>query len=127
MFSIAFLCLHFFSSKSMVLVNHHLGFVFLAADPDHWCRVDELSRTNWTVEEIKNISIPFHYENGKFDKCLMHDLDYDSLVETYDSFQDAYNAVIKGNSKLGSRKCNEWNYDQSIYQSTVVTQVWVDY
>ena len=111
----------FLALQALVLVSHHLGSVFLAADPDHWCRVDELSRgTNWTAEEIKNISIP--YRNGKHDQCLMYDLDYDSLVETYESFQDAFDS-LKNHTGLITKACNQWTYNQSIYQSTVVTQV----
>ena len=107
--------------QSLVLVGHHLGFVFLGADPDHWCRVDELSRgTSWTEEEIKNISIP--YTDGKYDKCLMYDLDYDSLVDGNKSFEDAYRS-LNNHLGLSNRTCSEWNYDRSIYQSTVVTQV----
>lgn len=35
-----------------------LGYAFLGALPDHWCSIDELKESNWTITEIKRISIP---------------------------------------------------------------------
>ena len=109
-------------SQFYVLVPHHLGFVFLGASPQHWCQASELSRANWTQEEIKNVSIPF--KDGQYDQCLMYDLNYIQLLERYESpeeEEDVYSSTEAG--EVQKRTCKKWNYDSSIYQSTVVTEV----
>jgi len=44
--------------QAMFIYFHHVGYVFLGAVPEHWCEIDELRGTNWTREEIRNLSIP---------------------------------------------------------------------
>ena len=103
-----------------MLVPHHLGFLYLGTVPNHWCQVSELtSRTNWTKEEIKNISIPF--EDGKYDTCLMYDLNYSQLAENYEFPEDLRSDIKQ--QEVRTRTCNAWDYDTSTYQSTIATQV----
>lgn len=35
---------------------HLASYVFLAAKPEHWCKVPELARTDWSPQQLRNIS-----------------------------------------------------------------------
>jgi hypothetical protein len=36
-----------------------VGYIFIGAVPQHWCKMDVLmNSTDWTAEQIKEISIP---------------------------------------------------------------------
>lgn len=51
------LIMHIF--QLIIVTWHHIGYSFLGAVPDHWCKIEDLeTRTNWTLTEIKRLSIP---------------------------------------------------------------------
>ncbi|CAG7823398.1 unnamed protein product [Allacma fusca] len=110
--------------QGVVLVNHHLGFVFLGAVPAHWCQVGELSSSPWTLDQIKNISIPRKtpLEDGTivWENCDMYDMNYTELVSSGLSFDEVYQSI--NFSALSTKVCSEWAYDRSIYEDTVVSE-----
>ena len=86
--------------------------VFAAAIPDHWCALSELNTqsSNSSVEELKELLIPKEEKNGElvFSSCLAYD--------------DIWNGTIS-NDERKTKKCSKWTYDQSVYESTAVTEV----
>lgn len=49
------------SLQLMLLTWNHMGYIFIGAVPDHWCHLEQLDNTSWSVEQIRNISIPKIY------------------------------------------------------------------
>jgi hypothetical protein len=35
---------------------HLASYVFMAVEPEHWCKVPQLSRSHWTKQQVRNIS-----------------------------------------------------------------------
>ncbi|CAL8128169.1 unnamed protein product [Orchesella dallaii] len=113
------------SLQLIVLTWHHIGYAFLGSVPDHWCSIEELKDSNWTLEQIKLISIPkkSSVENVNkmvFEQCQQYDWDYLNLLESSSSFEDAYSKIDFEDAP--TKSCERWDYDRSIYQSTVATE-----
>lgn len=83
--------------------------VFVAAVPDHWCRVPEVNGSS--VDERKNYSIPLDGDD-RFSQCYQYDLNY-SASAGYDD--DRYSHIVP--CKHG------WEFDRTTYDSTIVTEV----
>lgn len=84
--------------------------VFAAAIPDHWCTIPYLNTTDLSSEEIKKLAIPKEEKNGDlvFSSCLLYDAD----------------RIKNGsNEDRKTKKCSRWTYDESVYKSTIVTEV----
>ena len=43
----------------MITSMHTFAYQFLGATPEHFCKINELIEANWTMEEIRNFSIPY--------------------------------------------------------------------
>ena len=108
---------------------HHMGYTFLGANPDHWCKdpFEALSSSgsalDWSLEQIKNISIPPEATGTGRDKCSYYDLDYTAIkskAEFGQSYQDVVTSIDY--SMVETKSCSEWLYDTSIYKSTTVTE-----
>lgn len=110
-----------------MLTWHHIGYAFLGNVPAHWCLVEDLKQSNWTLQEQKLISIPQDARNPEnpddiqFNKCSYYHLNYASLISTSSSFEEAYAKVDWEN--VTTKLCSRWDYDRSIYHSTVATEV----
>ncbi|RZF41402.1 hypothetical protein LSTR_LSTR000116 [Laodelphax striatellus] len=107
---------------SVVTVFLVFSQVFVSATPDHWCRVPELDNFSYdgnnslTEEEKKTLSIPFR--NGRYEKCLMYDIDYRKRLSSFNKSQDVTNFT------LPTIPCRHgWNYDKKNYDSTLVTEL----
>ena len=84
--------------------------VFAAAIPGHWCTIPDLNTTDLSSEEIKKLAIPKEEKNGDlvFSSCLLYDAD----------------RIKNGsNEDRKTKKCSRWTYDESVYKSTIVTEV----
>lgn len=91
--------------------------VFLSATPDHWCRVPELEKSGLSPDEIKNVSLPWETRDGvlALSKCKMYDINYTLLID---------NGLVKANDSWPQTNCKfGWNFDRSVYQETLVTQM----
>src|SRR5687768_11009255 len=102
-----------------------MGYTFIGAIPDHWCKIDQLAvlalaEAGWTPEQIKNISIPKHAtREGNYDQCLYYDLDYARISKS--NYENALASVNFTTAE--TKSCSDWVYDTSIYKSTMVTEV----
>ncbi|XP_035793218.1 beta-alanine transporter-like isoform X2 [Anopheles albimanus] len=106
---------------------HAYSQLFLAAKPNHWCRIPEFDGIPEHLTELaKNISIPFHRATvegaGEHSKCLMYARNYTAiahhLVTTNGSQQVGSWDTTGGPGPIACQ--NGWNYDRSIFKSTVV-------
>ena len=112
--------LFFLSFDLMPAVFANLGYVFWAAVPEHWCFVAGLDHGNWTLEERKAMSIPMEERDGQmvYSRCRMYDKNYTQLGEQWTPFNESYRP-----NNISTIPCSSWTYDQSIYTSTIVSQV----
>ena len=104
-----------------------LNMIFVGGEMDHWCRVDALSTLS--PEQQRYIAIPSAAESNdyvtddviEYSKCEMFDVDW----RTYGVEELAkWNRTEWMTSNNASRiRCTEWNYDQSIFISTIVSLV----
>lgn len=90
---------------------HALGIVFLAPPVESWCR-RPATLQNLTDEQWRNLSQPpaTSGPQGR-DSCRMY-------VDNYTA--GSYNEPLAGRSTVA---CEEWEYDRSVFQETIVTQV----
>ena len=99
-----------------------MGIVFLAGVHDHWCSVPALDRFNITHEARMKISIPKELKNGAwhYSHCRMNDIAYGNLTES-----DIEKILDDENATQGypTKKCASWEYDRSVYTSSVVMEV----
>ncbi|XP_058067008.1 beta-alanine transporter [Anopheles bellator] len=106
---------------------HAYSQLFLAAKPNHWCRVPELEELASNITELtKNVSIPYHRSGQgiiEYAKCFMYARNYTETVRFFAG--DGQNTTF-GNNEGASNElipCQHgWNYDQTIFKSTVVTE-----
>ncbi|KAM8712403.1 hypothetical protein ACLKA7_012854 [Drosophila subpalustris] len=107
---------------------HAYSQLFIAATPEHWCRIPELEP--WTqdyIELVKNLSIP-RDRHGSFAECSMFARNYSEMVR-YLEYRTPYELQREQSSKLlrldqeSVVSCQHgWHYDRSMYPSTVVQE-----
>ncbi|XP_021963061.2 organic cation transporter protein [Folsomia candida] len=114
------------TSLQLIIVTwHHIGYSFLGAVPDHWCKIEDLeTRTNWTLTEIKRLSIPrtVKSDSGEFsyDKCHYYNLNYASLADTSESFEEAFSKTSYEGVEI--LECTQWDFDRTIYKTTIPSE-----
>ncbi|KAK7085702.1 hypothetical protein SK128_014631 [Halocaridina rubra] len=109
----------------MFTAFHNLAAVFLAATPEHWCHIKELDQLNSTID-YRNISIPWKEDPdggvyGSYSTCEYYDREWDVLVSSgvLDSLP-----LPDLPTNVTTKACKKWNFDHSLYQSTVVEE-WI--
>ncbi|XP_075225827.1 beta-alanine transporter [Lycorma delicatula] len=93
---------------------HAYNQLFMAARPDHWCRVPHLEILEPDI--ARNLSIPVEWREGVavYSQCLMYDRNYSSVVGLQE-FEPPDNASIS--------PCQHgWSFDYSRYAATIVTE-----
>ena len=97
---------------------YNMGYVFILATPEHWCRTPELQNINLTTDQIKAISIP--YDGHSFERCYRYKRNYTHM------FKDEFNmSDVFVNASLGLKETCPygWEYDKCVYKNSIVTQV----
>ncbi|RZF35560.1 hypothetical protein LSTR_LSTR014552 [Laodelphax striatellus] len=95
---------------------HAYNQLFMAARPDHWCRVPHLDALDPKV--AKNISIPLILREGEYihSQCHMYERNYSDLLDPLGSSGGL-------DANLTTSPCQYgWNFDYSRYAATVVTE-----
>ncbi len=102
----------------------NLGIVFISGIPEHWCQVPDLTKFNLTDEQIRLVSIPLQDEaDSGYSSCQMYDRNYSSWTEA-DVAAALDEDPVTVSQNLSTFKCQQgWHYDQSQYQSTIVSEV----
>ncbi|XP_045486894.1 beta-alanine transporter-like [Pieris rapae] len=98
---------------------HAYSQLFMAGDVKHWCKVPDLEGLD--VELTKNFSIPQERRNGilDFSQCNMYDINYTDILSRYSTIEEAL--MLEGPADIVPCK-NGWVYEDTVYQSTVVTE-----
>ena len=104
-----------------VIPNGLTGFsiVFLVDTPPHHCAI----RPNTNISaEWRNYSIPLEDDNGvmRYSKCTRYKLDVIQLLSDNGSVP----GIDVNVTEIEQEGCKDgWEYDQSIYSSTIVSEV----
>jgi hypothetical protein len=102
--------------------------IFVGAQVDHWCSVDKLS--GLTPEQQRYVAIPMTSSLADdvivYSSCEMFDMNWttfsvDELVNW--NRTEWLKEMDTENSTLSTRKCSKWNYDRSVFTSTIVSRV----
>ncbi|CAL4083607.1 unnamed protein product, partial [Meganyctiphanes norvegica] len=110
---------------------HSVAAVFLSAVPKHWCQVPELHHPNISLshEEIKNISIP--WINAKYSSCDYLNHNYSALASHVRNVDSGLGFNLNSfmeddeiNTHMSDQtlNCQNWIFDTSEFQSTVVSE-----
>ncbi|KAK2176140.1 hypothetical protein NP493_680g00020 [Ridgeia piscesae] len=95
----------------------NMGITFLGGDMDHWCHVPELA--NLSDDLQRYISVPnTDGEPHTYSQCYMYHLNY-SGYSTKEFLRWNRSAHVDTNTP--TKKCNSWQYDQSVFTSTYVS------
>ncbi|XP_069702108.1 beta-alanine transporter-like [Periplaneta americana] len=108
---------------------HAYNQLFMAARPEHWCRVPELDAVaNFSVDLARNLSIPLEFRDGalRYSQCQMFDRNYSSMlvnVETEEDLDRLEQQVSASNLSHSTVACvHGWNFDYTQYATTIVTE-----
>lgn len=82
------------------------SYVYLAEVPQYWCSVPELSKANWTDEEIRLVSSP---KNSNESSCLYYSWNYEDLASM--TFEDAWN-YVRNHDKPTTQPCTAYSYPE---------------
>ena len=96
--------------------------VFIGGSMDHWCHVDELDGLPYDIQ--KNVAIPTETSKDGLStvhsSCKMFALNYS--VYNQSEFE-TWNRTEMISENTSSVRCEQWTYDQSTFQSTIVKKV----
>ncbi|KAJ4432080.1 hypothetical protein ANN_20694 [Periplaneta americana] len=92
------------STPSMVNTFHLTVYVFWGQSLEHWCDVPALQYTNWTADQIRNVSNPGGVSR---ESCELYNWNYSQLAEM--SYPEA--VLFTGSQhKPSTTECQHWNY-----------------
>ncbi|EAT36653.1 AAEL011275-PA [Aedes aegypti] len=102
---------------------HAYSQLFIAAIPNHWCRIPELEKVQpWASKLAKELSIPLEYKDGrsKLAMCSMYSRNYSQIANVLNVENST--AVLKDPFDNITSCVYGWKYDTSVFESTVVTE-----
>ena len=100
--------------------------VLIAGRQEHWCSVEPSDRSNFTHEEWLNLTVPWEFRDGGWrrSRCSRYDLNF-SDAQFLEGLQPAnLTGVFRNVSRMS---CDSYEYDESVFQSTIVSQVCVTF
>ncbi|XP_014260538.1 organic cation transporter protein isoform X1 [Cimex lectularius] len=103
------------SSPGILNSMHITSYVFLADNPVVWCHVPELTNSNWTSEQIRNIS---SLDTTKEENCYMYDWNY-TLFSAI-GYEESLNFISGQKNRPDKIKCTSYDYNETI--SSVVSE-----
>ncbi len=103
--------------------------VFIAGSPDHWCDFSDTmasSGLNCTYEGMKGSIIPREHSKKHpdipYNECKMYNVTNATLWDTAQETVNGYCPVFD-NITLPTIGCDKMEYDDSLFTSTLVTEV----
>ncbi|XP_057339223.1 organic cation transporter protein-like [Microplitis mediator] len=96
---------------SLLFGINFMSYVFITEIPEYWCSTPELTSTNWTTNQINNISI--------VDTCQRYNYNYTQLVEL--GYEEAVQHVKDFESKPKIVSCSSFTFDDK-EGSTIVSE-----
>ncbi len=115
--------------EDMVDCFYAMAPVFIAGSPDHWRDFSNImtsSGLNCTYEGMKDSIIPREHTKKhphiNYNECKMYNVTNSTLWDTAQETANGYCPVFD-NMTLPTMDCDRMMYDNSLYTSTVVTEV----
>nr|XP_019544411.2 beta-alanine transporter isoform X1 [Aedes albopictus] len=104
---------------------HAYSQLFIAAIPNHWCRIPDFEKVQpWASKLAKELSIPVEYKEGRsqLTMCSMYSRNYSQVADVINAENSI--TLLKETFPPGNiTGClYGWNYDTSVFKSTVVTE-----
>lgn len=106
-----------FLTASPIMFNsaHLTAYAFLGGEPSFFCNIPELVETNWTNEQIREISSP----GSEKQSCLYYNWDYYFLSNL--SFDEAL-SYLKGKEKPELITCDNHVFNEEVVHQTVISE-----
>ncbi|XP_065094072.1 beta-alanine transporter [Ochlerotatus camptorhynchus] len=105
---------------------HAYSQLFIAAIPNHWCRIPELERLQpWAAKIAKELSIPLEWKDGRARaaECTMYSRNYTNIAKLIDTRGNSSLLLEQFPATENITSCvHGWSYDKSIFESTVVSE-----
>jgi hypothetical protein len=105
-----------------------LNTIFVGGHMDHWCSVDELS--GLTPEQQRYVAIPMTSSPSDnvivYSSCEMFDVNWTTfrVDELLNWNRTEWMKEMNQNiSTIPVKGCSKWNYDRSMFTSTIVSRV----
>jgi hypothetical protein len=117
-----------------ILTSYSADFVnmiFVGGEMEHWCRIAELSHL--PAERQKYIAIPLDDSKSQdrdvatYSSCEMFDVNWTTFSrEDLINWNRSEWLGSTDNSTIAVRQCSSWNFNRSIFTSTIVSRVWYE-
>jgi hypothetical protein len=105
-----------------------INMIFVGGHMDHWCSIDELS--GLTPEQQRHVAVPMTSSPDDdvivYSSCEMFDVNWSaySVDELMNWNRTAWmKEMDHSNSTISVKGCSKWNYDRSMFKSTIVSRV----
>ncbi|XP_057338100.1 organic cation transporter protein-like [Microplitis mediator] len=111
------------TATSLLNGLNSLSYVFIAEIPEYWCDIPELSEANWTIDQIKSISINNECQQYDYNYTHLVDLGYDKSVQYVNNLILMPNIIFCSshmfNESGRSTIVNEWQLvcDKQLYRA----------
>ncbi|CAH1391237.1 unnamed protein product [Nezara viridula] len=102
-------------SPLIFVASHLSSYVFLGGNPSFFCYIPELVETNWTKEQIREISSPGLEKQS----CVHYARNYSLLKEL--DFEEALSYCNK-RPKPHVVKCKNYIYEEEVFHETIISE-----
>ena len=117
----------FIAIEEVFIAFQSMSPVIFLGSPDHWCSTPTEHLPNCSHEEVLQFSIPRIYQNNKlvYSQCEMYDRNYSMFTD--DICPNDVVGDLNTTEEAGTRACQSWSYDHSLYTKTIITEVGSQY